>query len=346
VFIDFFAGVTNNDFRMLPLLNDSLNQYPSILEKYQGTARLLHKLGCYKGLTTAIECCFRNENTFMIIDCPSGTGKTLAGVALSLLDHRQNPEASIGGVPVAVVHLVWPDAIGCQPIYQEIVKQTKVNDLFFNQALTFNFATLNGIKDPVRKEQYVRENLLGVLFPGLNTNKNSLLVIIDEVPEDPVDVKHVGEIREALKLVKNLCLVLSGTNSKASNMLGLSQGVASSGNTIDPSLWAMIVTRLPGFVLDSSFVANKWNEMNQPQYTVLSQILNTIKCSISNGGNPRLIVFAIEAAFEEFQKDDDPIDEADENSKRKKSYVLLMAENLFFSGIAKQIRPQQLCRVV
>ncbi len=242
----------------------------------------------------------------MIIDCPSGTGKTLAGVALSLLDYRQKSEISKGNsvAPVAVVHLIWPEAVGAQPIYEDIVEQTGVNDLFFQQAAVFDFVALKGISNS-QKEQYVRNNLLKGLIPGLDTKqgqKRSLLVIIDEVPEDPVGMKHIGEIRDALKLVNNLCLVLSGTHSKASNMIGLSQGAASSKFNAAPSLWAMIVTRLPRFLLYSSFVANQWDEMNQSEFTKLSQILGAIQCSISNGGNPRLIVFAIQAAYEVFLK--------------------------------------------
>ncbi len=111
------------------------------LAKYQGTARLLHKLRYYKGLTKGMESCMGGENSFLIIDCPSGTGETLAGVAfnaLSLLDHRQSPQALICRAPVAVFHLVWQDAVGCQHIYQEIVEESGINDLFFEPALAFD----------------------------------------------------------------------------------------------------------------------------------------------------------------------------------------------------------------
>jgi hypothetical protein len=263
-------------------------------------------------MITAIESCLVNENTFLVIDCPSGTGKTLAGVALSLLDNRQNHEASIapapasqsflgrtesdnldgpsphrgsparlssparaplpspprqtdappnpltGGAPVAVVHLIWPKAVDCQRIYQEIVKQNGVNKIFFEKASAFDYVMLNSIEDQNEKELYVKKHLLSVLFPEMNSiSHGACVVIIDEVPEDTMDVKHLGEIRDALKLVKNLCLVLSRTTSKASNMIGLSQGVATSGNNDDPFLWAMILTRLPRFVLQSSSVLKK-----------------------------------------------------------------------------------------
>jgi hypothetical protein len=238
-----------------------------------------------------------------MLDCPTGTGKTLAGVALSLLDYRQNPEASIGGSPVAVVHLIWPKAVSVQPIYSAIVKQTGVNHLFFKQASDFKYWLLKSIRDEAEKAQYVRENLLHGLFPGMNIeqmSKTSLLVIIDEVPEDPMDVQCIAEIRDALKLVKNLCLIMSGTHSKASNMIGLSQGMTTVGNNYAPSLWAMIVTRLPRFIVKSSFVAEEWEEMNQSQFTWLLPVLDAIKCSISNGGNPLLIVFAIQTAYKVF----------------------------------------------
>jgi hypothetical protein len=115
-YVTYFLAGLNEDIIMVPRINHSIDLNLSVLEEYKGTARLLQKLGYYKGLTTAIESCIRNENTFVLIDCPSGAGKTLAGVALSLMDHRRNPEASIGGGPVAVVHLVWPCAVNSQPI--------------------------------------------------------------------------------------------------------------------------------------------------------------------------------------------------------------------------------------
>jgi hypothetical protein len=284
--------------------HDPRDNFSGFLKKYKYTARKLYELGYYKGLIQAIESCIANVNTFLIIDCPSGTGKSLAGVALSLLDYRENPEASIGGAPVAVVHLVWPKAVCKQPIYEDIVKQSGVNDRFFRRASAFNYKALNTIEDQSMREQYVRKNLLDAVYSGTDAkecSQNPLILIIDEVPEDPVEVTRIGEIREALKIVHNLCLVLCGTNSKAANMVGLSQGVATSENDSDPSLWAMIVTRLPKFVLNLSFVAKYWHEMNQPQYKMFSEILDVIKCSISNGGNPRLIVYAIQAAFQEFQ---------------------------------------------
>jgi len=337
-------GVINDEIRTGSQIVGFPKRYPSIHEQYKSTARMLHKMGYYKGLTMAIECSLRNENTFVIIDCPSGSGKTLAGVALSLLDHRQTPKALIGGAPVAVVHLVWPKAVGLQRIYRDIVKQTGVNQLFFDRASAFDYVALNSIDDATEKEQYVRDNLLDVLFPGMDSalesadakknSQKSFLVIIDEIPEDPMGVKLVCEIRDALKLVKNLCLVLSGTNSKASNMIYLSEskGVASSRND-DPSLWAVIVTRLPRFVMDSSFVATKWDEMNQPQFTMLSQILDAIKCSISNGGNPRIIVFAIEAAFEEFQQHKDLLTTSDISESFSKADYFYQWQEAFSDNV-------------
>jgi hypothetical protein len=48
------------------------------------TLSLLHiARKSYQGLLVLIEKCFKHPKTFMILDSPSGTGKTLAGVASS-----------------------------------------------------------------------------------------------------------------------------------------------------------------------------------------------------------------------------------------------------------------------
>ena len=56
------------------------------LTEYTTAALNLLADGYYDGLIAAVNECFDTPSTFAVLDCPSGTGKTLAGVALRQLD--------------------------------------------------------------------------------------------------------------------------------------------------------------------------------------------------------------------------------------------------------------------
>ena len=64
----------------------------SALASYTSTASALLTVGYYSGLISAVKSCFEIEGTFLILDCPSGSGKTQAGVALRQLDHSNSPQ--------------------------------------------------------------------------------------------------------------------------------------------------------------------------------------------------------------------------------------------------------------
>ena len=234
----------------------------------------------------------------MILDCPSGAGKTLTGVALSLKDCRRNPDSRFGSTPMAVFHFIWPDAVEDQDIYKDITSKSNVHRVFFERVALFDFQAW---KRATNQYKYTWNNLLEALFPDeeleeYKSLRKSVLLIIDEVPEDPVGVQKLGELREAVKVIPNVCLILSGTNAKAANMVGLTQGVASRVDTEgEPILWAYIVTRLPQFVLELSDFHESFERLSlHPLYRL---VVNAIQLSISSGGNPFLISIGIRIAY-------------------------------------------------
>jgi hypothetical protein len=274
-----------------------------VLSSYMKTAFYLLKHGYYDGLIEAIQCCFARTDAFAILDSPSGSGKTLAGVALWLLDSTRCPDFKIAGTPITVFQFVWPTAVGSQQIYRDIVASSKsLSTLFFESVKQFNFDQFRGLPFP---SGYIWENLIGCLFPGVDTAEyrtgaRSLMIIIDEIPDDPEEVALVGRLREALKAVDNLCLLMVGTNSKMATMVDISK--ASSGLDFEETvLWGMIVTRLPRFVPDALDDHGKMMMQSLMDSTTdgCSSVRGLISLSISNRGNPRLILFAIKTACEE-----------------------------------------------
>ena len=62
----------------------------------------------------------------MFFDCPSGTGKTQAGIALMLIAQAGS---KVGGRDLIVAHIVWPNAVRSQRIYREIQSDQAVRGI-------------------------------------------------------------------------------------------------------------------------------------------------------------------------------------------------------------------------
>ena len=255
------------------------------------TASHLIEKEYYEGFFQSVEECFRQAKTFMIIDSPSGSGKTLVGVAASVYFSEESKD-------IQVVHLIWPDAVPDQSIYQDLnSKANPFSSMFFNRIRSFDFGKMEKIDD----FDTIWNQILKYLFPDsfnpsdFKNGKKRLLLIIDEVPQDPYSAGLIGKLRDILKRLDYVRLCLSGTNSKAANMVGLTQGSASSVDIVDDgSPWAVIITRLPSFDIQCSHAQTRWESLKAQNIAKL--VVDSISCSILNGGNSRLIVFAIESA--------------------------------------------------
>ena len=273
----------------------------AILHQYESTARKLLNAGYYTGVIESVEICSKNYGTFIILDCPSGSGKTLAGVALSLLDSSISQFKLSSGKQMTVRHIIWPHAVNDQGVYKAINARSQgLTGRFLEAARKFDFVRFKTLEDPTDKSDFAWNLLLDVLLPNgqhlieFKAASRFLLIVIDEVPNDPIDVQLFGVIREVIKSATGACVMTSGTHSKASNMVGLSQNAASltDAYTDSPKMWALIVTRLPAFVLEFSKEAKNWNSFQDlPKFALIREVINI---AISRGGNPRLIVFAIQ----------------------------------------------------
>ncbi len=244
--------------------------------------------GCYQGFFDSIEDCFKHPETFMILDSPSGTGKTLAGVAAS--QHFSDVT-----LVTEVIHMIWPDSVRDQAIYRDLT--ATLHHRFFESIRKINFSLfpvdcdLDKIWDATLKD----------IFPGhpnwrdFEDSGKRLFLIIDEVPQDPFSAGLVGKLRDLLKRLHNVRLCLAGTNSKTANMVGISQGAASATETRSGgSPWAIIVTRFPQFELRRSRLRKDWKEIVSNDKMKL--VVASIKSSIDNGGNARTIEIAIVSA--------------------------------------------------
>lgn len=261
------------------------------LEAYQKTAEGLFDAGYYSGLVSGIESSLREPGTFVILDCPSGTGKTLAGVALSMqgCNNRADSKLKLDGRPAYVYHLMWLSAVIDQRIYQDICNSSKANSAFFD-----NFAQLDAPITAESLSQFLQSSLPGLDSRDIAVGHKVLLLIIDEVPDDSEAIHRLCRIRDTLKELPNVCVFLCGTHSKAANMVGLTQGVASRSNNSDPVPWAWIITRLPKFDLEIAGLEKCWTELSRRDGS--EHICKAIHCSLSNGGNPLLILLAIKSA--------------------------------------------------
>jgi len=228
----------------------------------------------------------------MILDSPSGTGKTLAGVAAS--QHFSDDKLS-----TAVIHVIWPDAVHDQAIYRDLT--VSAHQQFFDSVRRLNFSDFPDYCDLHKIWDATLKNIFpGFLdWPVFVDSGKRLLFIIDAIPRDPFSAGFVEKLRDLLKRLHNVRLCLAGTNSKKASMVGLSHGISqgsasSTETSFGGSPWAMIVTRFPQFDLQRSRLRKHWKEV--VSNTQMKLVVASIKSSIDNGGNARSIEFAIESA--------------------------------------------------
>ena len=256
-----------------------------------------------------------------MIDAPSGTGKTLAGVALRELDYSR-PDAFI---PIAsqnklrVVHCVWPQAVSDQVVYGEIHEAQKMCGIYPSVLIGRGRSFVNTPipsyeNDRDEYEIYVWENLLQYVFGAEEQEPFNLerflaakqlvdckiVLFFDEIPCDPVDVKLLNDLRDVMKFIRNVVVVLAGTNAKAANMVGLSIRCATSSLPVgDGYHWALLITRLPRFCLEFANLKELFGEICENpligRCPDLKVVIAAIQRSINTGGNARLIFFAIHA---------------------------------------------------
>ena len=262
-----------------------------------------------------------SKSTFIVIDAPSGSGKTLFGIALLLMDKDRATRGSermvfqSHGVELKVLHCIWPASVGAQDIYKSILQEqpsvfpnkifehakflemdrildTRTDIDWIEQHVWFTVVQHVFEKDQeqiVRKEENFsvsaflkRKELLG----------RYILIYIDEVPIKPSEIYVIYNLREAIKRVRAVGIALAGTNSKAANMIGLSEATSIEAGVVP---WALYATRLPRFQLEQSNLNDIWQKVQETarQIEDLKYAVNAVESSLLSGGNPRLITFAI-----------------------------------------------------
>ena len=278
-----------------------------VLEEYLDVARSLIRRGFYNWLLVAIRDCFYFKGTFIVFDCPSGSGKTQTGVALLALAQMRT---NISDKELVFAHFVWQSSVDSQKIYlaiQEDQKRRSVNvEEFFSIAEVWLkmperlAAKAEGrgyaqhVWDFLLKNVFLESSMKEKFFSG-----DGIFVLMwDEIPFEPTDLALIGDLRDELKWLKNIVVILSGTNSMAANMIGLS--------TYKPSFskikksgdyWSCLVTRMPKFFLDCSPHRRFWLHIQDKGASdcELESVITAISNSIDGNGNPRLINMAISA---------------------------------------------------
>ena len=264
-----------------------------------------------------------SKSTFIVIDAPSGSGKTLFGIALLLMDkdravHKSEAKRSVfesKSINLKVVHCIWPASVGAQDIYESIIKnQPSVQpNKIFERA---RFLAMDKILEQkteicwiemhvwftvlqyvfeTEKEKIVRkveDFSVSKFLQEKNLTGRYLLIYVDEVPIKPSEIYVIYNLREAIKRVRSVGIALAGTNSKAANMIGLSEATSLETNIIP---WALFVTRLPRFQIELSTLKDTWKYIKHTarEITNLKYALNAVESSLLSGGNPRLITLAI-----------------------------------------------------
>jgi hypothetical protein len=326
------------------------------LTSNQCLAQQLIELGHYEAGVQAIMDVNKSQNGFLVIDAPSGAGKTLFGVALRMLS-RQEKE---GSPKMKVLHCIWEKALGSQLIYGEINIEQEENHL--QPGMLFSKIRSFKARPDLKHEEYedyVWNHLLAFLFNRLHRVgekfsavqfkasygllDTTVVLYIDEVPASLDDVNLIINIREACKSLPNLVVVLAGTNAKASNMNKMSNDSASTNDNQRPNCaWALIMTRLPCFCMEHSPYKIKWDKIREwaEDDSDVKAIVNSIDTSIRNGGNPRIIVFALEALFSRVFNDSEEIN-IEKNElifmgwQRHFSSLIIM-NKFSFCGLSKQ----------
>jgi hypothetical protein len=263
----------------------------------------------------------QSKNSFLVIDAPSGSGKTLFGIALRHLDFVTGTcRSELIKEKMRVVHCTWSDAVADQAIYKGILdehRQQEIDpDILFRRAKSYpapptgNVASeyehhvWNHLLAPMFSETYPEENFSRKNFETkifkAPLRSSFLVLFVDEVPDTLEGVKSIIDIREACKRLSNVVVVLAGTNAKASNMIGMNGGSASTSDLqLEDSKWALLMTRFPWFQIEHTVFHDKWEKFRHlcSHNQDANVIVEAIQTSIENGGNPRIIIFALQVLF-------------------------------------------------
>ena len=298
-------------------------------DEYASVALNLINSGFYDGLFEAVEDLLKCDNVFMVLDAPSGSGKTLCGISLLLvcLSMKDSPYFSSSKqlqllerrIELTVVHCIWPGAEKSQPIYKLIInEQSRIGidaKIIFQRAKYLDMAKLSYEANDADIDKHVWCVVMQYIFQDpdeiletdeerfnvkefrarKNLTKKIVFVYVDEVPIKPHEVKVIASLRDAVKRATGVAIALAGTNSKAANMIGLTEASSVNVNIIP---WALFMTRLPCFQMSASHLKEKWEQTKTligKHRSDLNCAVNAIECSLHNRGNPRLISSAISA---------------------------------------------------
>ncbi len=305
-------------------------------KEYAEVAEKLIEEGYYDGLFATVAMFAKRvwSGGFIVLDLPSGEGKTLFGVALFLLDKDHNPRRTLPPVLAEVsinwkvVHCIWKSAVSGQAIYDNILQIQRKAGVYANKV--FDCAKfLDPLEmaklDEEQTEKYLWFTVLQHIFhtPGSGSIDDfdlkafrsnfkmencRLILFLDEIPMEAEDVLVITKLRDACKVLDYVIIILSGTNSKAANMLGIgeaSQKVESS------KPWAVLATRTPAFQIKLSNLSRSWEDIKHKivrnfQETDLKFAVNAIESSIKTHGNSRLIVMAIKTLNDLIEYPTDP----------------------------------------
>ena len=139
-----------------------------------------------------------------------------------------------------------------------------------------------------------------------NLKGKRILVIIDEVPDDHVEVALIERIRDEAKRLYGVCMLFFRTNLKAANMVAVTQGLASrSNNTSEDAPWALFITKLPAFCLECSAIQNEWAwiKSRASEHTQMVQnLVKSIEFCMQNAGNAMLILLAVKCLHSFMEK--------------------------------------------
>jgi hypothetical protein len=129
------------------------------LSRYRLVAQGMAQSGLYSPLIEAVMDCKNTRGTFIVIDSPSGTGKSLAGIALQEIGRSSGD--------FELIHIVWGEAVSSQKIYSQIVESQKHRNIlsqnFYSRASKMLPSQIPP-KDPVVYDAHVWEHLLQYLF--------------------------------------------------------------------------------------------------------------------------------------------------------------------------------------
>jgi hypothetical protein len=279
------------------------------LRGYADVAAHLLNNQWYQPLLNVILDCLKSgsEKAFIVLDCASGAGKTQLGFSLMMLANSITP-FMLNGMELEVAHIVWPSSVASQDIYASMQRyQHKrgidVSSFFSNMKIWLQRGLVYDASITVY-ENSLWDNVFSHLFKR-HTKRwaKQFVIILDEIPVNAEDLALIGNIRDSLKIVKNVVVILSGTNSKAANMIGITNGAASSRNIrAEHTRWSYLITRVPRYFVEASRLKNSWKDIqcfncskiSSKRYKDLKSAIKAINVSIQNNGNPRLIDFSID----------------------------------------------------